>query len=144
MLAFYALRHLWLGYGYQEFWTGAGDSLRAMHSVGGLMHGADSGYLDIILQFGLLGLGLLMIILALSVRDILRLSRRPSLPLTAYWYAAIIVVIFIGSFTEGLFPESGGVSTFVFVVACAGLRDLGNAAVRPDGHSWPEPLPNIE
>jgi O-antigen ligase len=124
LIATYALRHPWLGYGYNAFWTGAGDSLQLMRSVGGAMIGSDSGYLDTMLQFGLLGMVLLLLAMLILVRDFASLFRGAVVPLIAYWYVAVILATFIGSFTEGLFPIPIGITTFIFVVACAGLRNL--------------------
>jgi exopolysaccharide production protein ExoQ len=126
LIASYALGHLWVGYGYNAFWTGAGDSLRVMTRVGGAMIGSDSGYLDTMLQFGLVGIGLLLLVLLISLRDFSRLFRRTSVPLIAYWYVSLILVTFIGSFTEALFLPPVGITSFIFVVACAGLRSLSH------------------
>jgi exopolysaccharide production protein ExoQ len=124
ILGTFALRHLWLGYGYQAFWTNHGDALSAMNAIGAAMTGSDSGYLDTLLQFGVVGIGMMVIVLLVSSRDFLRLLRRSSVPLLAFWYAGLILTVYVGSITEGLFPGTGGFSTFVFVVACAALRNL--------------------
>lgn len=124
LIATYALRHLWLGYGFNAFWTGTGDSLQLMASFGAAVIGSDSGYLDTMLQFGLVGMCLLLVILLISVRDFAKLFRRASVPLIAYWYGGLILATFVGSFTEGLFLMPVGITTFIFVVACAGLRSL--------------------
>jgi len=124
ILATFALHHLWLGYGYQAFWTNQGDGLSAMTAIGAGMTGSDSGYMDILLQFGIVGIGMMVIVLLVSARDFLKLLRRPSVPFLAFWYAGLILMVYVGSITEGLFPGAGGVSTFVFVVASAALRTL--------------------
>jgi O-antigen ligase len=97
-----------------------------MTRVGGAMIGSDSGYLDTMLQFGLVGIGLLLLVLLISLRDFSRLFRRTSVPLIAYWYVSLILVTFIGSFTEALFLPPVGITSFIFVVACAGLRSLSH------------------
>ena len=132
----YMGHHFWLGYGYQDFWTGSGDSLTVVKMIGGAMKGSDSGYIDMMLQFGFVGLFMLLIVLVISVRDFVRVYRQGSVPLVAYWYAGIILVTFVGSFAEILFLTSSGVTTFIFVLACAGLRSL-----RREGalHSAPRP-----
>lgn len=136
VLVFYALRHLWLGYGYQAFWSGTADSFHAMRSIGANIYGADSGYLETMLELGIVGVGLWFILLMIVLSNILRLLRRPSVPLEGYWYAGIILVTFAGSVTEVLFPVPAGISTFVFVVACAGLTNLGReVAPRPEFRS---------
>jgi exopolysaccharide production protein ExoQ len=124
VLSFYALRHPWLGYGYAAFWTGTGDSLHAMKSVGGAMRGADSGYLDTMLQLGLAGMVLWLIVLLVTMKDFAKVFRKNFVPLPAYWYGGLILVTFVGSFTDGFFPTAGAAATFIFAAACAGLRSL--------------------
>jgi exopolysaccharide production protein ExoQ len=117
----YMLEHLWFGYGYQAFWTNSGDSLQYMARRGAAMKGSDSGYVDTMLQFGLVGMGMLASLLAVSLRDFVVLLRKPCIPPIAYWYAGLIVATFVASFTEILFLTPNGVNCFVFVMACAGL-----------------------
>lgn len=121
----FALKHLWLGYGYQAFWTGTGDSLGVISALRGAIFGADSGYLDTMLQFGLVGLGLLLILLVVSLGDFARLFRTDSMPLAAYWYAGLILAAYLGNFVGSMFLSTG-FNSFVFVVACAGLRNLSH------------------
>ncbi len=125
LLVSYAMQHMWLGYGYQGFWTGTtGDSGRFIAMVGAGMRGADNGYVDLLLQFGLIGIGLLLVILALCMRDFRRLFREPSIPLAAFWYAGVLAAIFVGDITETMFWVPNGILTFMLVVACVGLRNL--------------------
>jgi exopolysaccharide production protein ExoQ len=124
VLTTFARRHLWLGYGYQAFWTGRGDSLSMIEKVGAAMTGSDSGYVDILLEFGLVGLAMMLPILLVSIRDFRRLLRRPSVPLLAFWYGGVILALYVGCVTEGLFPVAGGPDTFMFIVACAALKTM--------------------
>ena len=124
IISSYALRHLWLGYGYQAFWTGTGDSLRAITLIGGGIRGSDSGYLDTMLQFGVAGILLWLIVVLVTVKDFVRLFRRNSVPFIVYWYAGLILATFVGSFVGGMFLSPTGINSFAFVVACAGLRRL--------------------
>jgi len=140
----FALKHLWLGYGYQGFWIGSsGDSGSVDAILGAGQNVADSGYLDMMLQFGLVGLGLLLVLLAVNVRDFLRLLRRPSVPLVAYWYLGLILATFVGSVTEGMFWMPIRIIPFMLVLACAGLRNLADEdtafAVSPAGRPVASP-----
>jgi O-antigen ligase len=99
----YMLQHLWLGYGYEAFWLGNGDSLHVITRIGGAMKGADSGYVDTMLSLGLLGLAALFIVALARVYDFVRLIRNASVPLIAYWYAGLILATFVGMFTESSF-----------------------------------------
>jgi exopolysaccharide production protein ExoQ len=127
------LKHLWLGYGYQAFWTGTGDSLSAMSRVGGAMRGADSGYLDTMLQFGLAGMVLWLAVLRVFMGDMVRLFRTASVPLIAYWYAGLILATFIGNFVGTTFLSPTGLGSFAFVVACSGLSNLNRESA---SQSW--------
>lgn len=121
----FALTHFWFGYGYQGFWTGTeGDSGRVDAILGAVTTVADNGYLDIMLQFGVLGIGMLVVMLAISVRDFLLLLRRSSVPLIAFWYAGIIFIVFVGSCTEGMFWMPVRIIPFMLTLACAGIRNL--------------------
>jgi O-antigen ligase len=118
----YALRHIWLGYGYQAFWTGSGDSMYAMRIIGAGIRGSDSGYLDIMLQFGLVGFVMILSVLIVYIRDLFRLLRARIAPLAAYWYAALIISLFVGFFVGSTFLYPVGLGSFIFALACAGLR----------------------
>jgi exopolysaccharide production protein ExoQ len=122
----YVFQHLWFGYGYQAFWTGTGDSLRAITRIGGGIRGSDSGYLDTMLQFGLMGMLLWLTVMLVILKDFVRLFHRSFVPLAGYWYAGVVLVTFVGSFADGFFPGPIGIGTFTFVVACAGLRMLSS------------------
>jgi exopolysaccharide production protein ExoQ len=120
----YIASHLWLGYGYHAFWTGTGDSLNVVRAVGGAMKGSDSGYVDMLLNLGLAGIVLLMVLLLVCVGDFLRVLRRPSVPIFAFWYAGLILGVYAESFVGNTFPDPAAPGCFMFVVACAGLNSL--------------------
>jgi O-antigen ligase len=119
-----ALKHLWLGYGYQAFWIGASGNTIPIILGGVPIRSVDNGYLDIMLQCGLAALGLLLVLLIASTRDFLSLLRRSSVPLIAYWYAALIIATFVGALTENMFWYPTRIIPFMLVIACAGLRNL--------------------
>ena len=130
-----ALKHLWLGYGYQAFWIGPSGNAVPIILGGVPIISVDNGYLDIMLQCGLAALGLLLVLLIASTRDFRSLLRRPSVPLIAYWYAALIVATFVGAVTENMFWYPTRIIPFMLVMACAGLRKLSleKASVREAG-----------
>jgi O-antigen ligase len=132
----YMADHLWLGYGYKAFWTGTGDSLSVIRTVGAAMKGSDSAYIDTMLQFGLVGMGMLLVMLLVFLRDCVRLARRGPVPVIAFWYVGVVIALFVGSFTEGLISFGIPVPMVVGAVAFAGLRNLyDESAVR-------RPVPN--
>jgi exopolysaccharide production protein ExoQ len=121
----FAFKYVWLGYGYQGFWVGpAGDSGKVDVILNAGQNVADNGYLDLMLQFGFAGMGLLFALLIQSVRDFVLMLGRSSVPLAGYWYAGLIIAIFIGSFAEGMFFMPIRIVSFIFAMACAGLYGL--------------------
>jgi O-antigen ligase len=125
IIAPFTLRHFWTGYGYQAFWIGnVGDSGAVEHMIGG-QNVADNGYIDAMLQLGFLGTAVFATLLIACARDFRNLLRRSSIPLVAYWYAALILMTLAGSFTESLlWGPSAQFNWFMFVLGCAGLRTL--------------------
>jgi len=129
----YISRHLWLGYGFAGFWTGEGDSLSVMKSLHVSTRGSDSGYTDNMLSFGLIGMSILLIVVLVSVRDFLRLLRRPAVPFMAYWYVGFILLTWVEAVVGDTFPLPGTVTTFIFVVACCGLTHLRSGFLSDGG-----------
>lgn len=125
----HAMKHFLLGYGYQGFWTGTGDSLDVMRRVGGWMHGADSGYLDIFLQFGIVGLGLALLIMLGAARRALKLLKSDRQPLLVYWYLALICISLIGNVADGYFPITGGAPEVMLIFSCVSLWKLSSGDV---------------
>jgi O-antigen ligase len=119
----YIFQHLWLGYGYGGFWTGEGDCLNVMRALRVPMHGMDSGYVENMLELGLVGMSIMLIVVLVAVRDFLGILRSRAVPLIAFWYVGFILLTLVESVVGYTFPVSGA-PTFIFVVACCGLTQL--------------------
>lgn len=126
----FAMQHFWLGYGYRAFWTGYGDSLQVMKIVGGSMHGADSGYIDLLLQFGIVGMILAVTIMLGAALKFVRFFAAGPIPLLAYWYFGLVCISFIGNFADAYFPLTGGAPEIVLIMACAGLQEPSSVGPR--------------
>jgi len=64
-------KRLWLGYGYHAFWTPSNVT-----QIGGWVPtSAHSGYLEIVAQLGLIGLGVTMVLVVVSLRNAWRLAK---------------------------------------------------------------------
>jgi O-antigen ligase len=121
----FAINHFWLGYGYQGFWNGtSGDSGSVNSILNAALNTADNGYLQLMLELGFVSIVLLVVLLIACVRDFQTLLRRSSVPLIAYWYAGLILAIFVGSITEDMLWMPFRIVPFMLVLACAGLRNL--------------------
>jgi O-antigen ligase len=116
---------LWLGYGYGGFWTGEGDCLNVMRVLRVPMHGMDSGYVENMLEFGLVGMSIMLIVVLVTVRDFFMILRSRVVPLIAFWYVGFILLTLVEGVVGYTFPVSGA-PTFIFVVACCGLTQLSS------------------
>jgi len=120
--------HPLLGYGYSAFWTGlSGDAGSALSGMHGYMNTADNGYIDMALQFGIVGFILLVILLGRAIRDFAVISRRSTVPLAAFWYTALILDAILGNLSGTFFFEPIGISTLTLVIGCVGLSQLKNS-----------------
>jgi O-antigen ligase len=124
----YIFQHLWFGYGFGGFWTGHGDSLNVMRVLHIVARGIDSGYLQTMLEFGLVGTSIAFIVVLKAVRDFLRLLRRPAVPLMAFWYVGYILLTCVLAITDNAFPSNITAPAFIFLVACCGLTNLSLSA----------------
>jgi exopolysaccharide production protein ExoQ len=122
----YIFQHLWLGYGYGGFWTGDGDSLNVMRILHVTTRGLDSGYVENMLEFGLVGMSIMLIVVLVAVRDFLRILRLHAVPLIAFWYVGFILLTWVEAVVGTTFPVPNQCPTFIFVVACCGLTQLSS------------------
>lgn len=113
----FAMSHFWLGYGFRGFWTGTGDSLRVMQLVGGSMYGADSGYMDLLLQFGIVGTMIAIAIMLLAIYQFWRLYLAGRAPVVAYWYFSLVLISLIGNYADAYFPLTGGSPEIMLVLS---------------------------
>jgi exopolysaccharide production protein ExoQ len=131
-------QHFWIGYGYQAFWTGEGDSLKVIHATHAALMGSDSGYTDNMLSFGLLGMLIISTAFLGAIRDFMKLLRRPSIPIMGYWYIGFILTTLAEAVVGNAFPLAG-FYTILFAVSCCGLTSLrsdsdGYAGTLPTTH----------
>jgi len=135
----FIVEHVWIGYGYQAFWTGQGDSLKVINATHAALIGSDSGYTDNMLSFGLLGMFIISIVFLASIRDFVKLLRHPSIPIMGYWYIGFIINTLAQSLVGNAFPLAG-LYTILFALACCGLTGLrsdnnGHSSTLPITHS---------
>jgi exopolysaccharide production protein ExoQ len=120
-----------LGYGYGGFWRGlTGESGNVILSVGFNVPHAHSGYLNIWLQLGAVGLSLFIVSLVTALRSAFRAmtSMRP-----AYidWYLGLIFLIIISNTDESYILNINEMTTILFVMAYIGLRRFDRLGTVP-------------
>jgi O-antigen ligase len=111
-----------LGYGFQAFWQGlVGPSGVIQVSLGWGFGYAHDGYLEVLLQVGIVGLAWIAFILLSSLRDAF-VCYRSSPDADSSWYFGLILLTIFYNFDEEtyLFPHAQ--NTFMLLIAFAGLK----------------------
>ena len=114
-------RRPWLGYGYESFWRGiSGSSVNVVLTAGWDVYQAQSGYLDLLLQFGVLGPIVLVLILLKAVGDVIRSFRSKLQPHFVRWCMVVILCNLIYNIGESDFGYLK-MLWMIFVLAVIGL-----------------------
>jgi exopolysaccharide production protein ExoQ len=123
-----------LGYGYQAFWLGLeGESYRVILAVSWVLAQAQNGFLDVMLEMGLLGLTIVLLVFAFAFRDaiVCLLQSRDDAHLRAVeWYLTIVVLTLIYNLDESFLFDPKHLGSLMFLLACVGLK-LERLRLRP-------------
>jgi exopolysaccharide production protein ExoQ len=123
-----AMKHLSLGYGYQAFWvSGASEGTNAFARVYSLMHFtmsySHSGYIDVVLQLGLVGLGIIVFcLIRMMLRSYSVFLRGWSAE--AEWATGVLLITILYNIDEVTFIQQGGLNWMIFVLASISLARL--------------------
>jgi exopolysaccharide production protein ExoQ len=115
-----------LGYGYQAFWLGfKGESYRIILTVTWALGQAQNGFLDVMLELGVGGLIIVLLLFGFAFRDgvtcLLR-SRDDAQLRAVEWYFAIVILTLIYNLDESFLFEPRHLGSLMFVLACVGLK----------------------
>jgi exopolysaccharide production protein ExoQ len=115
-----------LGYGYQAFWLAMeGESYRVILAVSWVLAQAQNGFLDVMLEMGVAGLAIVVLVFGFAFRDgvvcLLR-SGDPTQLRAVEWYLAIVMLTLIYNLDESFLFEPKHLGSLIFVVACVGLK----------------------
>ena len=115
-----------LGYGYQAFWLGLeGESYHVILAVSWMLAQAQSGFLDVMLETGLAGLSVVLLIFGFAFRDALVClfrSRDDGHLRAVEWYLAVVLLTFLYNLDESFLFEPKHLGSMLFVLACTGLK----------------------
>jgi exopolysaccharide production protein ExoQ len=115
-----------LGYGYQAFWLALeGESYRVILAVSWVLAQAQSGFLDVLLEMGAVGLTIVALVFGFAFRDgvVCLLRSRDRTQLRAVeWYLAIVMLTLIYNLDESFLFEPKHLGSLIFVIACVGLK----------------------
>jgi exopolysaccharide production protein ExoQ len=115
-----------LGYGYQAFWLGLeGESYRVILAVSWMLAQAQNGFLDVMLETGVAGLAIVVLVFGFAFRDgvaCLFQSVDQRQLRAVEWYLAIVVLTLIYNLDESFLFEPKHLGSMMFVLACVGLK----------------------
>jgi exopolysaccharide production protein ExoQ len=125
------MRSIWkqplLGYGYGGFWRGfEGESGNLMTSVGFNVPHAHSGYLNIWLQLGAVGLCLFLAMLVKAIRNAF-VCLTPNRPIWADWYFGVIILIVLSNLDESYIFNINEMTTVLCIMTYIGLSRLAHS-----------------
>jgi O-antigen ligase len=115
-----------LGYGYQAFWLGLeGESYRVILTVSWMLAQAQNGFLEIMLENGVAGLTIVLLVFAFAFRDgivcLLR-SRNHEQLRAVEWYFIIVILTLIYNLDESFLFDPKHLGSMIFLLACIGLK----------------------
>jgi exopolysaccharide production protein ExoQ len=114
------------GYGYEAFWLGLeGESYHVILTVSWVLAQAQNGFLDVLLEVGVTGLVIVLLVFGFAFRDgvtcLLRSRDRTQLR-AVEWYLAIVVLTLIYNLDESFLFEPQHLGSMMFLLACVGLK----------------------
>jgi exopolysaccharide production protein ExoQ len=115
-----------LGYGYQAFWLGLdGESYRVILTVSWMLAQAQNGFLDIMLEDGVAGLAIVLLVFGFALRDgvVCLLRARDNAQLRAVeWYLTIVILTLLYNLDESFLFDPKQLASMIFLLACIGLK----------------------
>jgi exopolysaccharide production protein ExoQ len=130
----------WIGYGWSALWTNGVSVTQHMWARAGFPFGhAHSSYLDFLVQTGIVGLALVLLLFASVIRQSLRLALTSSDALASWPAAVAICLLFYGIDEQGFASPFGWLT---LITALALLREWTPVDVDPAVHlDEPPPTP---
>jgi O-antigen ligase len=109
-----------LGYGFYAFWLGltgeSGNVIRTVHWFFGYAH---NGMLEIVLQLGIVGLGLFLVTFVHAMKDAVNAYRARSSGVD--WYIGLIILTVLYNIDEATVVWPTDLLSILYVIACCGL-----------------------
>jgi exopolysaccharide production protein ExoQ len=114
------------GYGYQAFWLGLeGESYRVILAVSWVLAQAQNGFLDVMLEMGVVGLAIVVLVFGFAFRDgmvCLFRSQDDTRLRAVEWYLTIVILTLIYNLDESFLFDPKHLGSMMFLLACVGLK----------------------
>ncbi len=118
-----------LGYGYASFWTGmTGESALVYMTIPWNFAYAHNGFLEVLLQVGLIGLAAVLLMLFQAAANALACLRESD-SVGTHWLLGMVVLILLYNIDEGTILFYRSLMSVIFVMTCGGLA-LARARLR--------------
>jgi len=120
------LKHPITGYGYRAFFGTAGlqgEGANVDVAAGWMVTGAHNGFLEVWLDLGGLGLGMVILSFVKAVKDSIYCLRQREVTQYTDWYICIIFLTMISNLDEQTVLIPNYLAWVIYIVACIGLAD---------------------
>jgi len=119
------IKHPVLGYGFGGFWSPENlEARRIGLAIGWTNIGyAENGVLEVALQIGSLGVGLLIAMIAGAVFQGVRLLRSPHYSPRVGWFLSILFLAALTNIDAGSFMTSDKLDWLLILLSCMGLKE---------------------
>jgi exopolysaccharide production protein ExoQ len=122
-------KHPFLGYGYSAFWAGLnGESMHAVLVTGWMEGQAQDGYLDVLLEVGLLGLVPLLVLFARALWQGVKLVERRDTNNAVLLAIVMIPLVLVENIGESSLLVPLGIPWFYVLISLAILGLSGDRA----------------
>jgi exopolysaccharide production protein ExoQ len=112
--------HPWLGYGFYAFWLGMrGESGRIILATNWFFGYAHDGYLEIILQLGLVGFAVFLVTLFQAIKNAVAVIRTRSAGVD--WLIGLLFLTLLFNLDEESFAWPNSLLSILYIVTCTGL-----------------------
>lgn len=112
-----------LGYGYGAYWFVNPEGARVGLSIGWTNIGySENGILELALQLGFVGVGLVLIMLGRAVTQAIRLLRSPYYSPRIGWFLTILFLAVLTNIDAGWLLVSDKLDWVLILIACIGLE----------------------
>jgi len=122
-----------LGYGFGAFWDSVqGETLQVWSNIGFVVRGAHSGYLDLCLAYGIVGVPLVFYLFVTGFRKALDYCRSARCQSISLWPVTYLLFFFLYNLTESELMQSWrslSYLLFATVFTALQLHDRGHVAV---------------
>jgi exopolysaccharide production protein ExoQ len=122
-------KRIFFGYGFGAFWSVNPESIRIGAAIGWTQIGyAENGFLELALQTGIVGVGLVVYMIGRAVAQALRLMRSGHYRAQVGWFLTVIVLTLLTNIDGGVFMSSDSLSWLLLVTAIIGMNSEAKRA----------------